>query len=262
MATRTTPFAAGTPCWVDLLTSDLDRSEAFYGALFGWTFTRSGPEFGGYVVGSSNDHSVVGMMGRTPDMPGPDVWGTYIATDDIDATVAKATAAGATVVAPAMQVGDFGSMALLTDPAGGMFGLWQAASHTGFQKYNEPGSVTWDEYHSKNFSASTEFYASVFGWSIDKTGDTDEFRYYQGQIDGETVAGMMDSASFLPAEVPSHWAVYFSVEDADEAIAKAVELGGTVIRGAEDTPFGRMADLADPTGAAFKLHSAKLANPT
>jgi predicted enzyme related to lactoylglutathione lyase len=261
MATRDTPFAAGTPCWVDLLSTDTDASKAFYGGLFGWTFDSSGPEFGGYITCSSDGHWVAGLMGRTPEMQSPDVWGTYIATEDIDATVAKATAAGATVMAPPMKVGDFGSMALLFDPAGAVVGLWQADQHTGFQKYNEPGAVTWDELHSKNFAASTEFYTSVFGWGIEKTGDTDEFRYYQGQINGETVAGMMDSAGFLPEQVPSHWAVYFSVPDTDEALAKVVELGGSVIRPAEDTPFGRIADVADSTGAMFKLHSEKLANP-
>jgi len=64
----------------------------------------------------------------------------------------------------------------------------------------------------------------------------------------------MDSSAFLPAEVPSHWAVYFSVADVDAALAKVVELGGSIVRPAEDTPFGRIADVTDPTGAMFKLH--------
>jgi predicted enzyme related to lactoylglutathione lyase len=261
MTTRDTPFAPGTPCWVDLLSSDPAKSRAFYGALLGWTFDDSGPEFGGYITASSDGHAVAGLMGRTPDVQAPDGWNTYIATADINASVAAAEAAGAQVVMPVTAVGDIGQMAYLIDPAGAMVGLWEAGAHTGFGKYNEPGSVTWDENHSKNFAASTAFYQSVFGWGFEKTGDTDEFRYYQGQVNGETVAGLMDSAGFLPAEVPSHWAVYFSVADADEAQAKAVELGATILRPAEDTPFGRMVDLLDSTGAPFKLHSDKLANP-
>jgi predicted enzyme related to lactoylglutathione lyase len=153
-------------------------------------------------------------------------------------------------------------MAMLADPAGAVFGLWQPGVHTGFTKYNEPGAVTWDEHHSKSFPASTAFYETVFDWAMDKTSDTDEFRYYQAQIDGQTVAGLMDSSGFLPAEVPSHWAVYFSVADADEAVTKVVELGGSVLRPPEDTPFGRIADVSDPTGTAFKLHSNVLANPS
>jgi predicted enzyme related to lactoylglutathione lyase len=259
MTTRDTPFAPGTPCWVDLLSSDPDRASAFYAALFGWEAADSGEDFGHYVSFSSDTHGVAGMMRNTPEMGSPDVWTTYIATDDIDATVARATEAGATVMAPVMAVGDLGSMAVLVDPVGAVFGLWQAGQHTGFTKYNEPGSVTWDEHHSKDFATSTEFYQNVFGWTYEKSGDTDDFRYYQGQIDGQTVAGLMDSKAFLPDEVPSHWAVYFSVADVDAAVATAVENGATVVRAAEDTPFGRIADLSDPTGAMFKLHGPTLA---
>ncbi len=253
MTTRDTPFAPGTPCWVDLLSSDPDRAAAFYGQVLGWDAEDAGEQFGHYVRFSSDGHGVAGMMRNSPEMGSPDVWTTYISTDDIDATVAKATEAGATVMAPAMEVGDLGSMAVIVDPVGAVLGLWQPAKHTGFSKYNEPGSVTWDEHHSKDFPRSTEFYQQVFGWSYEKTGDTDDFRYYQGQIDGGTVAGLMDSKGFLPDEVPSHWAVYFSVADVDAAVARAVDNGATVARPAEDTPFGRMADLSDPTGAMFKL---------
>lgn len=89
-------------------------------------------------------------------------------------------------------------------PGRAAFGLWQAGTRTGFGKYNEPGSVTWDEHHSKDFARSTAFYQQLFGWEIEHTSDTDEFRYFQGLVDGQAVAGLMDSASHLPAEVPSH----------------------------------------------------------
>jgi uncharacterized protein len=259
MAIRDTPFAPGTPCWVDLLSSDLEKSTAFYGQLFGWTAETAGEEFGGYVTLHSDGHPVAGLMGRMPGMESPDAWSTYISTADLDASVQAATESGAQVVSAPMAVGDIGRMAILMDPAGAAVGLWQPLTFAGFTKYNEPGSVTWDEHHSKDFAVSVAFYEKVFGWSMEKTSDTDDFRYYQGQIDGQTVAGLMDSRSFLPAEVPSHWAVYFSVADADEAVAKVVELSGTVLRPAEDTPFGRIADLLDSTGAPFKLHSSKLA---
>jgi hypothetical protein len=259
MTTRATAFAPGTPSWVDLLTGDTEKAEAFYGGLFGWTF-QANPEFGGYITASSDGYPVAGMMGRT-NQPAPAAWNTYISTADIDATVAAATAAGGQVAMSVMAISDIGKMAYLIDPAGAMVGLWQAGTHTGFGKYNEPGSVTWDEHHSKNFAASTAFYTSVFGWQLEKTSDSDEFRYYQGQIDGETVAGLMDSAAYLPADVGSHWVVYFSVADADGALARAVELGGSVIEDAKDTPFGRVADLCDSTGVPFKIHSAKLADP-
>ncbi len=254
MTTRDTPFAPGTPCWVDLLTSDPDLAKSFYGELFGWSAEGGEEEFGGYVSFTSGGQGVGGMMRNTEEMPAPDGWTTYISTTDIDATASAVTSEGGRVIQQPMHVARFGSMAIVADPVGAVFGLWQSGSHTGFGRYNEPGSVTWDEHHSKDFAKSTAFYATVFGWQYDKTSDTDDFRYYTAQVDGETVAGLMDSAAFLPDEVPSHWAVYFSVDDIDASVEKLVGLGGSVVRPAEDTPFGRIADLKDPTGAPFKLH--------
>ena len=260
MTTRSTPFAPGTPCWVDLMSSDAPAATTFYTSLFGWTADAPVEEFGGYVTFYADGQKVAGMVPSQPGMGAADVWSTYISTDDIETTAAVAGTEGAKVLSAPMKVGDLGAMAVLLDPSGAAIGLWQPASHTGFGRYNEPGSVTWDEHLSKNFAASCAFYIAVFGWELEVMSDTDEFRYSTAKVDGETVAGLMDAASFLPEQVPSHWAVYFSVADADEAVAKVVALGGTVLRPAEDTPFGRIADLIDSTGAPLKLHSTRLAH--
>lgn len=262
MTTRDTAFAPGTPCWVDLTTSDVEASKAFYGGVFGWQFEDTAPEYGGYVNAASDGHLVAAITPRMEGAPGPDVWTTYISTDNAEATAAAVTQAGGTILMPVMAVGEVGTLAMAADPAGAVFGIWQPGNHFGFAKYNEPGSVTWDEHHSKDFAATTPFYETVFGWTMDKSsGDTDQFRYYLGQVDGNTVVGLMDSANYLPAEVPSHWAVFFSVPDADETAATITRLGGTVVRGPDDTPFGRVADVTDNAGVPFKLHSDKLANP-
>jgi uncharacterized protein len=253
MATRNTPFAPGTPCWVDLMSSDPAKAKEFYSALLGWTFDEASDEYGNYVTCQSDGHNVAGMMAN-PGTGAPDGWNTYICTQDAHATAEAAAGAGGKVLMPVMEVPEQGVMAMIADPAGAVFGVWQPIGHTGFQKYNEANSVTWDELHSKDFQASKDFYGTVFGWNYQVMGDTDEFRYVTGQVDGQDVLGMMDASGYLPAEVPSHWAVYFSVEDVDAACAKAVELGGSVIRPAEDTPFGRIADMTDATGANFKLH--------
>lgn len=254
MTTRNTAFAPGTPCWVDLFTSDINKANAFYSGLFGWTFTEGAPEYGGYRSILSDGHQVAGAMPNSPEFGHPDGWNTYISTADIDASLEAARSAGGTVVSGPDQVGDLGSMAAVIDPAGGAIALWQPAGHIGFTKYNEPGSVTWNEYLSKDFAKAVPFYSAVFGWTATPVGDDDTFRYSTGDIDGNPVAGMMDASSFLPAEVPSHWVVYFSVPDVDAATSQVGELGGTVIRPGQDTPFGRMADVLDPTGVPFKLH--------
>ena len=261
MATRNTPFAPGTPCWVDLFTSDPERSKAFYTAVFGWEFEDQGAAYGGYTLGRAGGEQVVGLMRNPGDSGSPDTWSTYLATESIEETAARAVDGGATVIAPPMAVGALGRMAVLVDPAGAVFGLWQAGEHTGFTRYDEPGSVSWDEHHSKAFGASRTFYADLFGWTYDVVSDTDDFRYLTAKVDEQPVAGLMDSARILPEDVPSHWAVYFSVADADAAAATAAEHGGTVLMAPQDSPFGRVADLLDPTGAPFKLHSSTLKNP-
>lgn len=261
MTTRTTPFPPGTPCWVDLFTSDPARSQAFYAAVLGWEFADQGEAYGGYTLATSGGVNVAGLMRNSGDSGTPDTWSTYLATADAQESVARAVEAGATVLAPPLRVGDLGTMAVLVDPAGAVVGVWQAGDHTGFGRHAEPGSVVWSETHSKSFGASRDFYARVFGWDYEVTSDADDFRYLTAKVDGTEVAGLMDSARILPDAVPSHWAVYLGTDDVDAAQAVAEEHGATVLMGATDTPFGRIADLLDPTGAPFKLHSSRLLNP-
>ena len=259
MSTRDTPFAPGTPCWVELLSSDVNASKAFYGGLFGWTFEESGADYGGYVTALLDGRRVAGITpNSTPTSP--DVWTTYIAARDASAAADAVADAGGHVSARVMAGGGLGAMAIVSAPTSAIFGVWQAGSHTGFGRYNEPGAVVWDEHHSREFATSTAFYQRVFGWGIDKsTGDTDEFRYYLGQVHGETVVGLMDRTAQMTGDTPSYWAVYFSVADADEAAARIAELGGTVTSEPTDTDFGRVVGGRDNAGVAFTLHSEKLA---
>jgi len=248
-------FRAGTPCWVDLFSSDVAKSKYFYTNLFGWTATEDAAEFGGYANFLSDGHLVAGVMGgNTSHSPQGDSWNTYLSSVDIGATLAASVKHGATIVVPAKVIGELGSMAVMIDPVGAEIGVWQAGTHTGFGKFNEGSSVVWDEMHTRDINRSTDFYSSVFGWSIGKLHDTDELRYYTGQVDGISVAGIMDTAGFLPADVPSHWSVYFSVANADQTVRAATDLGASIVQPAQDTPFGRIAELTDSTGAMFKLH--------
>ena len=256
MTTRTTPFPAGTPCWIDLLTSDPERSRAFYTAVLDWEFTEPSEEFGGYVNALFEGEPVAGVMRNYHQSGAHDGWTTYLATDDIDATLRDAVAAGGQVLSPAMAVGDLGSMAVLLDPSGGSIGVWQAGRHIGFTRYDEPGALTWVEQHSRDFGASKAFYAAVFGWEYEVTSDTEAFRYVTALLDGQPVAGLMDAEDFLPDGEPTHWALYFSVADADEAAVVAMAAGATVVMAPTDTPFGRVADMLDPLGVSFKLHAA------
>lgn len=248
-----THVPTGAPIWVDLMTSDLQKATAFYTGLFGWEAEQPNAEFGGYVNFTSGGVRVAGMMpnGSTT----PDCWTTYLSVPDTAASVVAAQGAGAHVLLAPMAVGDLGVMAMLADPSGAAIGLWQPGVHTGYGRVAEAGAPCWHELHTREYATAVDFYRSVLGWETKVLGDTPEFRYTQAMADGEPFAGVMDSSAFLPEGLPAMWLLYLGVDDVDAACAKAVELGGTVTEPATDTPFGRLAQLADPTGAIIKINS-------
>lgn len=248
------PSLTGAPCWIDLTSSDPRQVIPFYTGLFGWrSDTNEDPQYGGYSIFSMNGKPIAGLGPQQQGNPYGNVWTTYIASDDAEATAAKAAEAGGQVMMPAMVVGDQGTMAILGDPAGAVIGVWQADQHDGFGLVDEPGAPVWHETLSRNYAAALPFYADVFGWTFRTLGDTDEFRYSQANLGDRTVAGVMDADSFLPEGVPSFWQFYIGVEDTDAAVAKVTELGGSIRRAPEDTPFGRLASVADPLGATFQI---------
>ncbi|GAA4481406.1 VOC family protein [Rhodococcus olei] len=244
----------GAPCWIDLSSSDLSRAVPFYTGLFGWSCdTNEDPQYGGYAIFSKDGEPVAGIMKQDEENPYGDVWTVYLESTDAAATAEAATPAGGQVIMPAMQVGDQGSMAILTDPAGAVIGVWQPGQHRGFGRWGEPGTPAWFETLSRDYRAALPFYETVFGWTLNPMGDDDEFRYSQARIGGENIAGLMDASGFLPAEVPSFWRWYVAVPDADAAVSTVLELGGSVAGPAEDSPYGRVATVADPLGAQFQI---------
>jgi predicted enzyme related to lactoylglutathione lyase len=246
----------GAPCWVDLFTSDPEKTQRFYGELFGWTVEDPGPEYGGYVNFHKDGVPVAGCMRNDGQSGTPDVWSVYLATDDAQKTVDAATANGGQVIVPPQQVMELGTMAVLTDAGQAMIGVWQPGLHKGFGIFGEPGAASWFELHTRDYDKSVRFYRDVFRWDAHTMSDAPEFRYTTlGEGDG-ALAGIMDASAFLPAGVPAHWSVYFGVESTDAGLAKVVDLGGAVVQPAEDTPYGRLAQAADPTGALFKFVQA------
>src|SRR5260221_3029870 len=123
MPTRETA-PVGAPCWVDLMTSDPERSRAFYGEIFGWTAQDPNEEFGGYFNYEKNGTMVAGCMRNDGSSGSPDGWSVYLRVDDAKETVDAAAAQGGGVIVPAMDVGDLGTMAVVTDPGQAAIGLW------------------------------------------------------------------------------------------------------------------------------------------
>lgn len=248
----------GAPTWIDLATSDLERAKQFYGNVFGWTFETAGPEYGGYVNAFSGGHPVAGLMHNDPQWNSPDGWTTYLHTADIRITLATAIAAGAvTCVQPVepMEVPDKGWMAMLSDPTGAFFGLWQPIEHHGFEAFGEAGAPIYHQLTTCDYTKALDFYGKVFDWHVDTVADTDEFRYSTASFDGEALVGIMDGSTYLSEGAPSNWVFFLGSDDVDKTVAQVTDNGGSVVRDAEDTPYGRLAAVADPTGAGFNLSS-------
>ncbi|HET7070380.1 MAG TPA: VOC family protein [Nocardioides sp.] len=238
----------GEPCWIQLTTDDVDMAISFYGDLFGWSAGEPSEEHQGYRMFFRGDQPVAGLV-PTPDGISPS-WSVFLATTDLAATLERATAAGGRVLIETWPVGDLGSFAELVDPAGAAIGAWQADTFAGFAVRNQDNAPAWFETLSTRYDETVAFYRDAFGWDTHIMSDTPQFRYTTLGRDQNARAGIMDATALL-GDQPSRWQVYLQVADCDETVARAVSVGGELVRAAEDTPYGRMATLTDPGGVQF-----------
>jgi uncharacterized protein len=246
-------LVVGAPCWIDLYSSDTDKATEFYGKVFGWTTESAGPEFGGYFTFQKDGKTVAGCMRNDGEQGWPDAWTIYLMTDDIERTVEAAAANGGQVHIQPMDIAQNGRMSMVGDPGQAAVGVWQPGTQSGFELRNEIGTASWFELHTRDYDASVDFYRGVFGWDAHTMSDSPEFRYTTLGEGDNALAGIMDATQFVPEGAPASWSVYFGVEDTAAALEEIVRLGGKIVRPAEDTPYGRLAQAADPTGTLFKL---------
>jgi uncharacterized protein len=251
--TQTTVSLANRPAWVELSTPDAEASRAFYSRLFGWQIdVTEDPQYGGYGIARIGDASTAGIGPKqSPDAP--TAWGVYIGTDDVDALAQKVKGAGGTVLAEPFDVGDQGRMAVLADPTGAVISAWQAAGMRNWAS-NRPNAFGWAELNARGVDQAIPFYQTIFGWTTKTTeGEGGQPPYHEFQIDGHSIAGAMELNPQMPAGVPSYWAVYFDVEDVDDAYQRALDAGGQEVLAPQDFPGGRFAFVSDPQGATFGL---------
>lgn len=241
-------YAPGTPSWVDLSSPDVGASIRFYSDLFGWQAEPNpDPAAGGYTMLMLGGKTVA-AVGPLQQEGMPPTWTTYVSVADADAAAAAARDAGGSVMVPPMDVLDAGRMAIVADPMGAVTGVWQPRNMHGADVVNVPGALCWNELETRDVEAAKAFYPRVFGWGV-KSGDG----YTEWTLDGNSVAGMMAMGEQWPAEVPSHWMVYFAVDDCDAAVKRAQDLGARVWVPPMDIPVGRFAMLSDPQGAMFSV---------
>jgi predicted enzyme related to lactoylglutathione lyase len=235
---------------VELGTSDVDAATVYYREVFGWraeTDPRS--EAGGYTVMSLNAAPVAAV---TPlYAPGqPTAWTVSFATRDVDALAAAVTEAGGQQLMEPRDIFDVGRFAVVADPEGAVFSLWQARSFPGAALFNAPGSLGWVELATRDAERAKAFYPRVFGWTADAHDG-----YTQWGVDGADFGGMRTLDERNPDDLPAHWLPYFAVADVDETAARAIESGGMLLGPPTDVPDGpRVAMIRDPQGAVFGIH--------
>jgi predicted enzyme related to lactoylglutathione lyase len=238
---------------VDLSVPDLGAARLFYEGLFDWRMQEGPAEYGGYLNCAKNGRLAAGIGPKM--MPeAPTAWLTHFASSDVDAAVERVSAHDGQVTLAPMDLMELGRMAICADPSGAAFGLWQAGSHIGLGVVNEPGSLIWTEQMSRTSEPNLAFYSAVFGWEFHDMS-ADGFKYATFVSEGRDIGGVGEYRAG-DLELPAQWWVYFAIDDTDAAVDQVVKLGGSVIRPPADSPYGRLATVADNQGASFVLMAA------
>lgn len=247
-------FVANAPVWIDLSSTDAAKSRDYYAKLFGWRVELApDPDAGGYALAKLEGKDVAGI-GPAQAPGGPSAWMVYIGTKDADETARKVEAAGGKVIAPPFDVLKSGRMAVFQDPVGAFISVWQPHEMKGAEVMYAPNSFGWAELNARGVGNAMPFYNKVFGWGEKETTSGEGATpYTEFKLGDDSVAGAMEMPAMVPAEVPSHWMVYFMVDDVDKSFQKAIDNGGREVTKPLDFSDGRFAIIQDPQGAAFGL---------
>jgi predicted enzyme related to lactoylglutathione lyase len=253
-------YEAGVFCWVDLMAHDMEAAKRWYSQLFGWEMTPTDENMS-YSNAMQRGEMVAGIGGMPDEMKKqgvPAMWNSYAWTDDAAKVEAAAREHGATIIAPTMQVGEYGSMMCFVDPGGAPVGVWQPGTHRGAGIVNKPNSLCWNELCTRDVEGSKKFYAKVLGWTYEAMPMGD-FDYEVVKVGERPNGGIMPMVGEMWEGIPPHWMVYFAVADTDAIARKCEQTGGKIMVPPQDMSVGRFAVLADPQGAVFSV--LKLAQP-
>jgi uncharacterized protein len=255
-------YPAGVPCWVDALTTDPEGTVAFYTAIFGWESDDRAP------AGSADPYYVctlrgrpVAAIGRRPETSVSPHWNTYVRVDDIETVTAAALDAGGSVEVEPYEAHDGGRRAILADPAGARFGVWELGSGPGAELVNEPSAWAMSVLNTPVAADAVRFYRAVFGWttSVFGAGGAELTMWHRaGYVGGEPDQPVPRDVVAVLAPLPdtdaaANWTVNFWVSDANAVTAKALDLGGSVIASPTDRPPFREGVIADPNGAPVAI---------
>jgi hypothetical protein len=263
MGTRAS-YEPGTFSWVDLATSDPAGARAFYGELLGWDAEDSPVPGGGvYTTCSIGGASVAALYELREDQRGAGMaphWLSYVTVAGADEVTARAEELGGAIHMEPFDVMEAGRMAVLADPPGAAFAIWEPREAIGAERVNEPGCLTWNDLATTDPERAQRFYGELFGWGFEAVDSGGGPRYWVIGHDGGSAGrnGGMRELGPDEAGIPPHWMPYFAVESADATAEQAQSAGGTLVAGPIDLPAGRVAAFTDPQGAAFAVFAGEL----
>jgi predicted enzyme related to lactoylglutathione lyase len=246
-----TKHEPGTHSWADLSAADIDSAIKLYTDLFGWDVTKEDlPDGGVYAMFRINGKDIAAagpLQEEQAKMGIPPHWNVYVTVEDAEQASKQAEAAGGTIVVPAFDVMEFGRMAVIADPTGAIFNVWEPKTNIGAHVLGETNTISWTELSTSDTNKAGEFYKEVFGYTLTPFGPDGSYTVFT--MGDKQIAGMMQ----VPTEqMRPNWLVYFNVEDPDDVTKKVKAAGGRAyLEPGESEGVGRFAVLADPQGAAF-----------
>jgi len=254
LMSRIESYPAGVFCWADLMTADLAAAKEFYREMFGWSSIDLATPNGPYIHFQLGGDEVAGMFPGIPGMP--NCWNVYFSVASVDEMAAKAVAGGGKLMRPPFDALDAGRVAVVQDPQGAVFCLWQAKKHPGATYSGAIGRLVWPELATNDAGAAARFYKGLFGWGTKPETGVESAEYTEWlpapPLVGHSIGGMVPMKGPQWAGVPPHWNCYVTVGNCDESVAKATQLGGKLYVPPMDIPnVGRFAVIADPQGAVL-----------
>lgn len=242
-------------CWINVMTPDAERAREFFRELLGWTFGEMPGVPGGSLirVGESTAGALMELGTATLPAGTPPAIGVMVKVESADAAAAKVTSLGGRAE-PATDVLENGKMALCTDPTGAVFAVWQPKKEQGIDVDSHAhGAPGWYEVLTTDAARAASFYSELFGWTVDEQRPAPNMLYRLFKLDAVPVGGAMEMNEHT-GKAPPHWAVSFSVKNADDTAKLAKELGGEVCIPVSEIPeVGRFSLLKSPQGVSFHI---------
>ena len=252
-----TQYTPGTFSWADVTTTDQAAAKAFYSGLFGWEAedmpVGDGVFYSMMQLGGRNVAAISPQQQQQREAGVPPMWNSSVTVESADAAADRAAQLGATVHAPPFDVMDAGRMAVIQDPQGAFFMVWEPKENIGASVVNAPGALAWNELASPDADASAAFYGDLFGWTTDPFEGSPQ-RYLIVKNQGRGNGGIRELGD---EPVPPHWLVYFGIDDIERGLARVTELGGTQLAGPIDIGIAKTGIVQDPTGATFAIYDGQ-----